>query len=335
MNSLILILAISCAVVLVAAEDKCKNDFQSFLRCVKDKYEAKPQSEKDAAKKEKEDRANKCFADAGCDAPDWNKDPTGGAMKGHGGMDMPDSVKNCLKKKLIEKVGAKLNECLSKRGVQNVNFSEIAESAEGAGISMEGHGSAGKDGLQASMSAKFNAVKAVDKCSQKKGGDTDNVKDLEQCLQTIKHDQKPKVCAFIKPCEDKVTGDCKKRGQEIRTALCQCKKEKELEVAKKLKELGKANAKVGIQELIKTVAGDQDMQDIINQVDQCYKDNNVDEPPLLKLAIQMMSKGGSGGGGAGARMSAKLSVNGSTCVIMADMMTLDANDKSECEPCPN
>jgi hypothetical protein len=336
---LALVLAISCAASLAADDDKCKNDFQSFLTCVKTQYENKPQGEKDAAKKAREDKADKCFADASCDAPDWSSDPMKQHMGGggHGGMQMPDTVKQCLKKKLVEKIGTKLNECLSKKGVQHVNFSAIADSVQGAGLGMEGHGGAGKDGLHAGMAAKFNAVKAVDKCAQKKGGDTNSVKPLEQCLHNIKKDAKPEICKFIKPCEDKVSGDCKKRGREITKALCECKKEKESEISKKLRDLGqnaqKDNKKVGIQELIKAVADDQDMQDMMKQVDACYTEADEPEPPIVKLAMQLLAgKGGSGGGSS--KMSAALSVSASTCIIMADMMELEANDKSECENCP-
>jgi len=329
-------LALTFAVSLAANDDSaCKNDFKSFLKCVKDKYEARSQSEKDAAKKEKQDKANQCFADAGCDAPDWGASPLGGKHGGKGGPggmgDMPPKVKDCIKKKLVEKIGGKLNECLDKKHIQRVNFTELAEDAEGAGLSME-EGSSGKDGLQASMGAKFNAVKAVDKCATKKGS-TDAVKPLEQCLQKIKHDQKPKVCAFVKSCEDQVSGPCKKRGQEIRKGLCECKKEKEVVVAKKLKDLGQSNKKVGLQDLMKTISEDIDVQDMMNQVELCYTETGEPEPPLLKAAMAIMGRGGNGGG-AGAALSAKMSISGQQVYLMGDMMELDANDKSECDNCP-
>jgi len=329
---LALVLAISFAVVLSAGDDqKCKADFQSFLACVKDQYEKIPESEKQAAKKDRQDKADKCFQQASCDSPDWNSDPAGGMGKGgHMGMDMPKAVKECLKKKLIEKVGAKLNDCLSKKGVRNVNFTALADSFSGAGFGMEGHGGDGaKEGLQSSMKAQFTAVKAVDKCAQKKGGDTNSVKPLEQCLYNIKKEQRPKICALTKPCEDKVTGECKKRGQELKKALCQCKQEKESEIAKKLRVLGQSQKKVGIQDLMKTVADDLDMQDMMKQVDICYDESNEPEPPILKLAMKLLSGGGRGGG----PFNAAMSVSGSQVVIMADMMTLDAEDDSQCQPC--
>jgi len=326
MKAVFLVLSLSL-VALAAGEDACKNDFQTFLRCVKDKYEAKTQAEKDAVKKDLQDKSDKCFSDAGCDAPDWSKDGTSDAMKQMGNM--PESVKQCLKKKMIAKLGDKLNDCLKKKGVANVNITEIAEAAQGAGIGVEGHGGAGKDGMHTAISAKFNVVKSVDKCAQKKGG-TDSVKPLEQCLQKIKTDAKPKVCAFVKSCEDAVTAPCKKRGKELHKAICQCKKEKEAEIAGKLRTLAQGKDKVGIDELVKTVAGDQDMNAIMDDVEQCYKDNNEKEPALLKLAKAFLAKGGSS---SNPKMKAAMSVNGSSCIIMADMLQLDADDKSECEPC--
>jgi len=323
--------------VVVAKDDdeKCRNDFQTFLACVKTEYQKKPASEKAAEKQERRDKANKCFADASCDAPDWDKDPMGGGGKQHmGGMQMPPAVKECLKKKLIAKIGVKLNECLSKKGVKGVNFTALADSLSGSGL-MEGHGDGGKDakdGLHAGFSAKFNEVKGVDKCAKKKGGDTDSVKPLEQCLHNIKKDERPKMCALIKPCQDKITGPCKQRSEEVYKTLCQCKKEKEKEISGKLRTLGHSQAKVGIQDLVKTVADDQDVQDIMQQVDNCYQEANEPEPPLLKLAMKMFS-GGGGRGGAGGKFGAAFSVDGSTVVIMGDMMALDAEDQSDCKPC--
>jgi len=154
------------------------------------------------------------------------------------------------------------------------------------------------------------------------------VRPLEQCLQKIKHDQKPKTCALIKPCEDGVSAGCKQRGQQIKKALCECKKEKELEIAGKLRNLGTQNAKVPITDLVNAAAGDNTMQDMMKSVDQCYKDNGEQEPLMMKLAMQMFS-----GGKKGAGASAKMSVDGSTLVVAADMMQLDAEDRSECEPC--
>jgi hypothetical protein len=328
MKTLLYVLAISLAVSLAAADDdKCKNDLQTFLKCVKDKFEAKPQAEKDAAKKDRQDKADQCFKDAGCDGPDWSKDPEDALKQKMGKMQMPDSVKKCLKDKLIEKIGDKLNECLTKKGVTNVNIKDIIKSAQGAGISMDGSASAEKDGIHAAISAKFNLVKAVDKCSQTKGGPS-SVKPLEQCLQKLKDDDKPKICAFIKPCEDAVSADCKKRGQELRKALCECKKEKEAEISGKLRTLG-AQDKVGLDDLIKSVAGDQDMGGIIKDVDQCYKDNNEPEPPMIKMAIAMFS----GGATPPPKFKQAMSINGTTCIVMADMLQIDADDKTECEPC--
>jgi len=146
-------------------------------------------------------------------------------------------------------------------------------------------------------------------------------------LHNTKKEIKPKVCAALKPCEDKVSPPCKTRGQEVRKALCLCKKEKEQDIAGKLKTLGQ-QPKVGFQDLIKTVADDQDIQDMMGQVEKCYQENNEPEPAMLKLAKLFMKNGGGG------KMGASMSINGSTCIIMSDMLTLDANDKSECDNCP-
>jgi len=250
--------------------------------------------------------------------------------------DMPQVVKDCLKHKLMDKIGEKMNPCLSKKGIKNFNFSAMADMATGpGGFDMEGEGGGdAKAGFEGAMKAKFNAVKAVDKCAQKKGGDTNSVADLEKCLQKIKSDSKPAMCAVVKPCEAKVTtGDCKKRGEALAKALCQCKKEQEAEIAKKLKALGQSKPKVGIQELVKTVANDQEVGDMMQQVEQCYQQNNVEEPTMLKMAAAMLGKGGASSS-QGAALAAAFSVNGSTVVIMGDMMALDAADDTECKDCP-
>jgi len=319
------VLTVSWVISLVAGDDSaCKNDLQTFLKCVKDKYEAKTQAEKDAVKKDREDKYDKCFADAGCDGPDWSKDVSD-VIKSRMKLNMSEPVKKCLKDKLIVKLGAKLNECMTKKGITNVNIVEVIKAVQASGISIEGHG---KDDLSAVVSTKYNLVKAVDKCSQKKGG-TDAVKPLEQCAHKVTAEAKPKICAFIKPCEDAVTADCKKRGQEIRKALCQCKKEKEADVAGKLRTLATGKDKVGLNDLIGTVAENQDIKTIIGDVVQCYKDNNEEIPPQLKVVMKFVASGGS----SNAKMAAALSVNGSTCIIMADMLQIDADDPSECEPC--
>jgi len=310
---------------LVAGDDSsCKNDLQTFLKCVKEKYEAKTQAEKDAVKKERQDKYDKCFSDAGCDGPDWNKDVSD-VIKSRMHMNMSEPVKKCLKDKVVGKLGEKLNECLTKKGFANVNIVEVIKAVQAAGISLEGHG---KDDLSAVLSSKYNLVKAVDKCSQKKGG-TDAVKPLEQCAHKVTAEAKPKICAFIKSCEDAVSADCKKRGQEIRKALCQCKKEKEADVAGKLRTLATGKDKVGLNDLIGTVAENQDIKTIIGDVVQCYKDNNEDIPPQLKVVMKFVASGGT----SNAKMAAALSVNGSTCIVMADMLQIDAEDQSECEPC--
>jgi len=300
------------------SDDQCKNDLNNFLACAKSSIS---DSDRQARKKELEDKGDQCFQQYGCDQPNWDANPMGGKGQG-GGMSMPEAVKQCLKRKMMTKIGAKLNECLAKRNVRNVDWAAFSDSAEA------GMGGAGGD-MQKGMMAVFNAVKAVDKCCQaKKGGDTNAVHPLEQCLQQTKQGIHPKVCAALKPCEDKVSPPCKSRGQEIRKALCLCKKEKEAEISGKLKVLGQ-QPKVSFKDLINTVADDQEINDIMADVDQCYQETNTPEPAMLKLGMAMMRNGGGGGG-----MGAAMSINGSTCIIMSDMLALDANDKSECENCP-
>jgi len=304
------------------SDDQCKNDLNNFLACAKNSIS---DSDRQARKKELEDKGTQCFQQNGCDPPDWNANPMGGkGPGGAGGMSMPESVKKCIKQKMMAKIGAKLNECLAKRNVRNVDWQAFSDSAE------SGMGAVGGSGdMQKGMMAIFNAVKGVDKCCQaKKGGDTNAVHPLEQCLQDTKKGIKPKICAALKPCEDKVSPPCKSRGQEIRKALCLCKKEKEQDIAGKLKVLGQ-QPKVSFKDLINTVADDQEVNNIMADVDQCYQEQNEPEPAMLKLAMAMMRNGGGGGG-----MGAAMSINGSTCIIMSDMLTLDANDKSECDNCP-
>jgi hypothetical protein len=225
-------------------------------------------------------------------------------------------------------MGKGMNDCLARKNVRNVNWSDLADSVDGAGM---GGAAGGSGDMQSGMMAMYNAVKAVDKCCQaKKGGDTNAMQPLEQCLHNVKKSIKPQVCAALKPCEAKVSAPCKTRGQELRKALCQCKKEKEQEIAGKLKTLGQQNKKVSFQDVIKTVADDQDINDMMSQVEQCYKDNNEPEPAMLKLAKVFL-----GGSGAGARAGAGAGgINGSMCVIMSDMLTLDYNDQTECDNCP-
>jgi hypothetical protein len=341
--SVCLVLALACVSVLADDYDKCKGDFKSFIDCVKSGYSKISDADKQKYKDQKKSKADQCFKAAGCDAPDWDADPMGGKGKGgKGGMggmgDMPQVVKDCLKRKMMDKIGAKLQPCLSKKGIKNFNFSALAEMVSGSGgegFGMDDHGGAGgKGGFAGAMKSKFNAVKGVDKCAQKQGGPSATpIKNLEVCLQGLKKDDKDRMCTLTKPCMSKVTtGDCKKRGEDLVKALCQCKKEKEAEIAKKLQSIGQNQQKVSIQDLARTVADDQEVGDMLQQVDQCYKSNNVEEPKMLQLAIQMFGSGGSGG--AGAVLGNAFAINGSTVVIMGDMMSLDAADSSECDACP-
>jgi len=302
-------------------DDQCKDDLKNFLACVKS---SSSDSDRQAKKKELEDKADQCFTKESCDTPKWDSNPLGGS--GTNGMSsMPDSVKKCMKQKLMDKMAPKLNDCLTKHNVATVDWKSAADSADGAGFGMMG----GSD-MHEAMLAVFNAVRGVDKCCQaKKGGDTTLVKPLEQCLQDTKQGIKPKICAVVKPCEDKASATCKTRGQAVAKALCQCKKEKEADIAGKLKVLGQQQ-KVSIQDLIKTAMDDQDMKGIMDDLDKCYQDNNETEPPMILMAKAMVA----GGTPPPGPMANAMMVNGTTCIIMSDMLTLDVNDQTECDSCP-
>jgi len=360
-NFLILLscIIISSAIVCYGADnnnyddEKCKNDFHSFVSCLKEQDQHKSESEKAAAKKALEQKVDTCFAQSGCPGPDWTavdessstgkQKPKGGAFGGGGGAyEMPASVKECVKRKVTAKINQKVNECLSKRGIKNVNLTEFAYEHDGSAQLDQHHpannGSGGKGGIQMMMKAKFNVVKAVDKCCQQKGGDTNSVKPLEQCLQNVKHDERPQMCAKVKPCQDKVSKPCQKRGEDVREALCLCKKEKESDTSNKMRALAQSQKTVSMGDLMKTMADQQDMNEILTDVENCYAENHESEPIALKL-FKMMSSGGfqgragnggfggaGGGGGPG-------SVNASTVIIMSDMLQLDAQDQTECKPC--
>jgi len=317
--------------VLVAAftfsfgdDDACKNDFQQFLTCAKSQFS---DTEKESIKTDAKSKSDACFQTAGCAGPD----PKAKQHQGIGEMmkEMPEAVKQCLKKRLLEKVGAKLNECLQKKAVGNVNISQIAAGLEAAGMGASAHGDGhAEGGLQEVLLAKLAIVKSVDKCSvDKYDSDTSKVKPLEQCLQDVKTSLKPRICTDLKPCDSKVTPDCLKRGQDLHKAICQCKQEKEKEIAGKLAELGK-QPKVSIQDLIHTIVTDEEIASISKDIDDCYTDNNEQEPPMVKLAIAMMSGGGDG------KLNATMTVEGRQVIIGSDMLNLAANDAAECEPCP-
>jgi len=341
----IIALVVLCTFTFVAAEDKCTSEFKSVLSCAKDQF---PESERKALKDDAQAKTKACFEQAGCDAPNFES-KSKGKGKRPGGMEsmmkMPDSVKQCLKKKFTEKMNTKVNECLSKKNLPPVNISEFMGAGDGAEVHGEAHGKVDGHGagLEAGMMAKFTVIKGVDKCCVDKfAKDTAKVKPLEQCLQDIKKSAKPQLCKNLKPCEDKLTGDCKKRGQDTKKALCQCKKDKEREIAGKLAELGKQD-KVDIQTLMKAVADDQDLSDMMGLVDKCYEENNEEQPMMLKLAKQFMAGGGARGsananananvGGRRAGLGAAMQIEGRQCIIASDMLLLDANDQSECEAC--
>jgi len=315
--------------VLVAAftfslgqDDACKNDFQQFLTCAKSQF---TDTEKQSMKADAKSKSDTCFQNAGCAVPDTSS----GKKQGMGQMmQMSDAVKQCLKRKILEKVGAKLNECLQRKGVGSVNISQIADSLEGAGVGASAHGDGGSEGgLQGAMQGKMAVVKGVDKCCvDKYGSDTNKVKPLEQCLHDVKTSLKPRICNDLKPCDSKVSPNCFKRGQQLRKALCECKQEKEKEIAGKLAELGK-QPKVSVQDLMHTIASDQDLSSVGNDIDACYSENGEQEPPMMKLAILMMA------GGGGAKFGAAMTVEGRQVTIASDMLYIDANDPSECAPC--
>jgi len=157
---------------------------------------------------------------------------------------------------------------------------------------------------------------------RKKGGDTNAVKPLEQCLHNNQKSIRPLVCAALKPCEAKVSATCKTRGQEIHKALCLCKKDHELAVAGKLKALGQ-HQKVSIPELIKTVADEKEIHEFMSVVGRCFHEHHERLPHILQ---HMMHAGGARKGGP--------AINGKSLIIMSDLLALDAYDKSDCEKCP-
>jgi len=244
----------------------------------------------------------------------------------------------------LDKIGGKLNECLTKKGVKDINTTEILDSMHAHGRDENTEQEKEEEGFEKvhkMISAKIAIAKGVTACATEKfSGDTTKVKPLEQCLHDNKKSLKPKICAALKPCIGNVSADCQKRGEEVHKAICECKKEKEAEIATKLATLGKQD-KVSIKELVQTVLGDKVIDEIITQVDACYKDNNEEEPAVLKLILATFGGNSTSppvttaapDSSSNSTSIAHFQVDGKEIQVMSDMLSLGASDTSECEPC--
>jgi len=305
-------------------DDKCEPDTQAFLTCLKDQKKSNGGQDKEKAKKDLRDQVNQCFTKAGCDQPDWSEDPLKMQEQQRQFNSTPEAVKECIKDDFIEKIGSKLNECLNTKGIQNLNISRMIDLAEESGFG--GDDEKANAGFQKLITAQLNIVKAVDKCAQKNGGDTKSVRPLEQCLQKIKQDLKPKICAVVKPCEDKVKNpECKKRCQDVSKALCECRKEDETKMAQKLRALAQNNDTVSGQDFLNAVTGDEKfIENIVKLVDKCYEQTGETKPKDSKKGSGEKKSSPKGGDN---------SVNGTMVEIMADMIDLDAQYGDECIPC--
>jgi len=317
-------LILFCAYVF-AEEEKCLDSVKSFLTCAKSQFN---ETEVDAIKDTVKSGTQKCFSDVGCTLPE-TKNVTS-ALKEHWDK-VPEPVKKCLKEKFLEKVGEKFNECLSKKGIKNINLTAIANSLHSlGGDEFDGeHAMA----LHEAINAKITVAKGVATCAKDKfGDDPAKVKPLEQCLHDNKKSLKPKICAELKPCISNLSADCEKRGQEVHKAICECKKEKETEVAGKLATLGKQD-KVSIKEIVRTILDDQEISDALKQVEACFSDNNEPEPPILKLVVAAFSNNSTSTANSNSTGPAALEISGKEVTILSDSIQLDASDASECEPC--
>jgi len=326
-----LVLVVACVFVF-GDEDKCLDGVKDFFTCAKEHVN---ETEREAIKETVKTGTEKCFADAGCQKPEPKNSTLPKALLEKLSQ-IPEPVKKCLKDKLLAVVGDKFNECLSKKGVKNVNLTEIANSLHAQGEeNVAEHGKDKLNEIHQMISAKIAVAKSLSACADEKfSGDTAKVKPLEQCIHDNKKSIKPRICADLKPCISNVSADCQKRGQEVHKAICECKKEKEAEIATKLAPLGKQD-KVSIKDIIHTVLDDQQIQDIVKQVDACYTENNEQEPEILKLVLAVFTNNSTSTASPSSNSTGPLhfEITGKDIQVATDSLQLAASDASECEAC--
>jgi len=182
---------------------------------------------------------------------------------------------------------------------------------------------------------KIEGVKSLAACADEKfSGDTSKLKPVEQCIHDTKKSVKPRICADLKPCVSNVSAECKKRGEDTHKAICECKKEKEAEIATKLAALGKQE-KVSLQEIIHSVLDNQEIQDIVTTIDTCYSENHEQEPEVLKLVLALFGSNSTSTPGSNSNSTGPFhfEITGKEVQVASDSLQLEASDTSECEPC--
>jgi len=263
--------------------------------------------------------------------------------------DTPKEVKRCLKKKMLEKLCEKINDCLSKQNVQNVNFSNIDEPrmrplAEGQGIDVGPYGAMDKGGnrtvkerAKVTFFMKLNIARAYRECLMSKGPVSETGKQVVTCLQGIQLKKRTDYCESIqKPCSANVTTDCQKRGQQIHIAICKCKKEDERAVLDKLNQLIRQSptGEVSLGDLIKTLGQKQDPREVIKVAKQCYTDNNADPPEALIFAEGIADSQAAQSPDSTSRpTSLQPKIDPNTLANLHDVLSFDAEDESDCLPC--
>jgi len=274
-------------------DSDCHKQLVAVHDCVVKKHEQNKAAD-DAKIEQAKSDVSKCFTEAGCDAPDYTGNSGMGGQLKKQWDNQPEAVKECIKKSFKTAMLEKLNECLAKNGVKQIQPSESDDHDV-----FGDRNQADADSMAKILIGVLTAVKTCQK------NHNDKTKQVLQCIEPIKDKIKADVCKRVGDCkaEVKISGECKKRGEDIKQAVCKCKVDKLKEARTKIEALQKKDGDVTMDDL-KDVhggmgggGGGQDGMGgmDLDKVQQCYKDNNANPPAILSI-VQNMQKGGNGGG---------------------------------------
>jgi len=215
-----------------------------------------------------------CFTAQNCDVPD----PSLSSQVVQQWENQPQAVKDCIKKDFKTATLTKLNECLDKKGVKQIQVPE-----------MDDHDVFGEQ-IKGDVEKFFKnliAIKlALKKCQKDKGDDVR--RKILDCMQPIKDKAKAEVCKLIDTCKSGVSDACRARGKEIKDAVCKCTTDALVVAKGKVEDLQKKNADVELDfNDLKDLHGDEFGpmgKPDFDKLEKCYNDSNTPLPPFFSTA---------------------------------------------------
>jgi len=251
---------------------------------------------------------------------------------------IPPLVKQCIKQRVGEKMGAQLNQCLASKNVLNFNVTEFLSQQDNVDNPLESlvtEISDGTNGTQMSpemkklFTAMINTVRSVRLCNES-AGDASASK-VDQCIKSRCSSMKKDYCQGVIACAGSEKSDCQTRGEAIYTALCQCKAESIRKLVDILDSV-RTQKNLTLADLIKAVSQGQDISGYLTAIRQCYQDNNEKVPQMIAIATTYTNNMSQQSDGNGNGLKHDVIVDPAILNTIRDFLALQCDDE-ECKVC--